>query len=410
MLEHLRHFFSGWVTVSTDSVCRSALAGLLWEAEIPFWHEKTAAGKVTVRIPWKDCPLFEETAVSAGLCFEIDAKGGLPVVLAFCRSRPGIPIGMILLLIWCLYSQNLIWRIEIEGCQNLPEAEVEAILTEAGCGVGDFVPLIDFDALHANLKAENPDIAWISVYMNGTTAEVQLRETRHGTDLSHPPEIKANVTASEAGEIVSVNVFEGQAVVKTGDVVLPGELLISGVVPMKTDEESRTEYAAGEVYAIVACPVSVEVSLQKKTKVYTGREKTKKSVKIFKKSINLFANTGIPYATYDTIDKMEEVCLPGGYPLPVVLYSTVYREYEIIEETRTPEEAAAEAMKQLREKTEEAIGTGEMLSRTVTTAVNEDGTYRIDCLLYILRDIASTAEFTVRPGEDQPQKMSRQTQ
>ena len=42
--------------------------------------------------------------------------------------------------------------------------------------------------------------------------------------------------------------------------------------------------------------------------------------------------------------------------------------------------------------------------------INENGTYRIDCLLYILRDIASTAEFTVRPGEDQPQKMSRQTQ
>ena len=92
---------------------------------------------------------------------------------------------------------------------------------------------------------------------------------------------------------------------------------------------------------------------------------------------------------------MEEVCLFDRFSVPVTIFSTVIRETETIRETITPEEAVAEAMIRLRKEMEEAIGTGEMLSRTVTTELSEDGTYRIDCLLYLLRDIAATEEFTV---------------
>ena len=195
-----------------------------------------------------------------------------------------------------------------------------------------------------------------------------------------------------------MRVYEGQAAVNAGDVVVPGELLISGIVPMKEEGRNRTEYAAGEVIAVVACPISVEVSLCREKTVYTGREIVKKSVKFFKNTINLFGNTGIPYATYDTIDMMEEVCLFDRFSVPVTIFSTVIRETETAVETITPEEAVAEAMIRLRKEMDEAVSTGEMLSRTVTTELSEDGTYRIDCLLYLLRDIAMTEEFTVTPA------------
>jgi len=398
MLDWIWRFLEGWAEVSVDASCRSGLVNLLWQLEIPFWREKNDEKLVSVRIRQKDLDYFVTQAEENCLCFSISGQGGIPVILGFCRQRPGLVIGGMFLLFWCLYSQNLIWRIVIDGCDTMEKREVEAILTEAGCGVGDFVPSIDFDALHAALKAQNPDIAWISVYMNGTTAEVQLRETKRPAELSHPENTYANVTAAEAGEIVSVRVYEGQAAVAAGDVVVPGELLISGIVPMKEEGRNRTEYAAGEVIAVVACPISVEVSLHREKTVYTGREIVKKSVKFFKNTINLFGNTGIPYATYDTIDMMEEVCLFDHFSVPVTIFSTVIRETETAVETITPEEAVAEAMIRLRKEMDEAVSTGEMLSRTVTTELSEDGTYRIDCLLYLLRDIAMTEEFTVTPA------------
>ena len=398
MFDWVWRFLAGWVEITVDASCRSVLLNLLWQLEIPFWREKNGGDMVRIRIRQRDLDCFAGRAEEDCIGFAVSGNGGLPVILAFCRRRPGLVAGGILLLAWCLYSQNLIWRLTIDGCETLEKQEVEAILTEAGCGVGDYYPAIDFDALHAALKAQNPDIAWISVYMNGTTAEVQLRETRHPAELSHPADTYANVVAEEAGEIVSVRVYEGQAAVTAGDVVMPGEMLISGMVPMKEEGQIRTEYAAGEVLAVVARPISVKVSLTREKTMYTGREIVKKSVKIFKNTINLFGNTGIPYATYDTIDMMEEVCLFDRYSVPVTICSTVIRETETIRETITPEEAVAEAMIRLRQEVEEAIGAGEMLSRTVTTELSEDGTYRIDCLLYLLRDIAATEEFTVTPA------------
>ncbi len=398
MLDWLWYFLSGWSEITVDAACRGVLINLLWQLEIPFWREKSGGNAVRVRIRRKDLECFTMRAEAEGLCFCISGNGGLPVILTFCRRRPGLAVGGVFLLAWCLYSQNLIWHLTINGCETMEEREVEAILTEAGCGVGEYYPAIDFDALHASLKAQNPDIAWISVYMNGTTAEVQLRETRYPADLSHPENTYANVVAAEAGEIVSVRVYEGEAAVAERDVVTAGELLISGIVPMKEEGQSRPEYAAGEVLAVVACPISVEVSLNREKTVFTGRETVKKSVKFFKNTINLFGNTGIPYATYDTIDMMEEVCLFDRFSVPVTIFSTVIRETETIRETITPEEAVAEAMIRLRKEMDEAIGTGEMLSRTVTTELSEDGTYRIDCLLYLLRDIAATEEFTVTPA------------
>ena len=64
-------------------------------------------------------------------------------------------------------------------------------------------------------------------------------------------------------------------------------------------------------------------------------------------------------------------------------------------ETKTisPKEAADLAMKTLREKMNEAIGEGELLSQSISITQTEDA-YRIDCLLYCLKDIGKTVEFT----------------
>ncbi len=399
MMEWIYRILKGWTEITVSLECRSAAVSLLWELGIPFWKEKRRDENVSLRLFRRDCAVFAIYAEEVCLPYQMTAQGGLPVFLSICHRRPGLALGGAACLLWCLWSQGMVWEIAVQGLETLTAAQVEEILSEYGCGIGDRYGELDFDKLHASVRADHPEIAWLSVYMNGTTAEVQLREKKVGTYLHHAPDTAANITATEAGEILSVRVFEGQAAVAPGQVVLPGELLISGVVPMKTEEEVRMEYAAGEVRARVMQPIIIDVPPEKEKNVYTGRVRTEKSVKIFKKIIKLFRNTGIPYATCDTIDKMEEVCLFGLYKLPVTIYSTDHRETAIITESLSPEEAIAEGARRLREETDRVLGTGEMLSRTVTAGFDENGVYRIHCLLYLEKDIGQTVEFTVRPAE-----------
>ena len=313
------------------------------------------------------------------------------MVLAFLKLRPGIPVGLILMLVWLWYSSRLIWDVRIMGNSKTPAGEIIVQLEELGCGVGDYYPDINFNDVHARFLAQQNDIAWLSVYMNGTAAEVQVREL--WPDERNLPEsgTYANVVAEQAGVVEEIHIVNGSAAVKAGDTVVPGQVLISGVTELK-DGSLLYEYAEGEVICRTFSVIRAEAETEREVKQYTGREKTDISLKIFKKTLNLFTKGGIEAATCDTINMMEQVCPFGMNPLPVWIYRTVYREYELVTETIPADDAAAEAMLELSGKIKDETEGAELVTREVTTAF-EDGVYRISCLLYLRRDNGRTEEF-----------------
>lgn len=391
MLDQLWHLCMGWVELLVPSSCQEKLLALLWGKDIRFWHYRETKDHVSVRVPKGALSLLSTACIP----MEIGRYGGIPTLVGFCLARPGLALGTVLLVLWCLYAEHLVWRVEIDGCQTLSESAVQEILAAHGCGVGDYIPAIDCDALHATVKAEHPEIAWLSVYLHGNTASVQLRETKFPEVKEHTAGTYANVVAACAGEIVSVRVYEGEAVVVPGDVVLPGELLISGVVSMKNEGQSRLEYASGAVLAKVAYPIAIEVTPMQEMLTYTGAKRTHRTVTILGRTLRLYRDADIPYAEYDTAEAVDAIQLLGHIRLPVTITTVTYRETESRPIQRTPDEAVADALGKLRCAMDDALQKGELLERTVTTAIAEDGTVRIDCLLYLLEDIAKTKEFTV---------------
>ena len=110
--------------------------------------------------------------------------------------------------------------------------------------------------------------------------------------------------------------------------------------------------------------------------------------------VNLFQNSGIVYKKYDKIDRIKRISVFGLSFLPIWIEETVYREYAYETHEVSADRAAADAFAELRRLTDEAVGNGELLQRTISASL-ADGKYRIRCLLYIERDIGTTKEFTV---------------
>jgi len=129
------------------------------------------------------------------------------------------------------------------------------------------------------------------------------------------------------------------------------------------------------------------------------REKHEKTVKIFKKTINLFGKGGITYASYDKISTMEQVCPFGLVPLPVWIEETVYRETVRVKETVSADDAAAQALAELSGKIRDETAEAELTAKEIRTSF-ENGVYRIDCLLTVRRDIGRTAVFTAEDTAD----------
>ncbi len=392
MLERLSHFLAGWQILTVSPEERVRVFDLLYKNGISFTDEiRHSDGTIAVCLKGKERLLFRQCAEKEGISCMLSELHGLPVVLSFLRYRPAFLLGILLFCVWMFYSTRIIWDIRIDGATKTEPEKIISLLSDLGCGIGDYYPSIDFNDLHSRYAAEQQDIAWLSVYMNGTVAEVQVRELWRDERNLPSANTYANILADADGVVESVNVIEGQACVKPGDLVRKGQVLISGVIVQK-DESVRYEYAAGEVICRTAHPICVQIRTNQETKSYTGRESVKKSIKFFKKTINLFGNGGTLYENYDKIYTIEQLCPLGLCELPVWLEEHRYREYETVTQDIPVEEAADEAMVALTEQIKAATQNAELLSKSVTTDFT-DGVYTIQCLLYLRRDIGRTGEF-----------------
>lgn len=396
MFNSIKRYIAGTRCVEFEYSERTAVFDMMYRKEIPFFDEKKKNDKTFVRINESSKATFEHCMNELGLTYRLHKPRGMPVAIDFLKRRPAFILGIILFAVWIQWSTGIIWDVRVEGNSKTPDEVIVSDLAKLGCGIGDKISSINFNDLHAKYQAVQSDIAWLSVYMNGTVAEVQVRESWFDEREKHDSGVYANVVSSCDGIVESVNVFEGQACVKPGDIIRRGQTAISGVVELK-EGETWYEYAAGEVMCRVTESIDVEINTKRRIKQYSGAQKSKKTVKIFKNSVNLFVNSGTLYPEYDKIYTIEQLCPLGLCDLPIWVEKTTFRECETVDAVVPVKDASDEAMAELSEKLKNV--TGELLSKSVETSF-ADGVYSIKCILYLRRNTGETSEFRVYSSDE----------
>ena len=376
---------------------------LLSRLDIPYEHlERDQEGGLYFTVPSYKRRLLEGAFASEGITWELRDLTGIPQIFQRYKKRWGIAVGALIFVFLTAVSGTRIWCIEMSGNSKVEDAEIISVLASLGCGVGDSYKNIDFAKLHNQFLLQCKDIAWIAVNMDGTHAHVEVRETladRHEEDRA----ISYNVVAAEDGQIEQIAAYEGKPQIAIGDTVRKGELLLSGVISYG-ETGLRYESAAGEVYAKVIRDFMVEVPLKTEQKVPTGRKTSQKTFTFFQFKANLFLNSGIPYDFYDTIYTDKQIYLFDSIALPLWVKTGVYEEYEMQQITLTEEEAKTLAYQEYRGRLKETLADAQLLEKTVTAALDEDGVYRIHCRLYCLANIAVQQPLTIQENQDESMK------
>lgn len=333
---------------------------------------------------------------------KVEKRGLLPFLMRY-RKRWGIAAGALIFVFLTALSSNVIWSVDVTGNKEISDKYITDILAELGCKPGAFYSSVDFDTLHNRFLMESDGIGWISVNMNGTHANVEVRETSDG--VRDPDTAFYNLVASEDGQIERIAAIEGKPQVKISETVEKGQLLVSGVFS-REEGGIRLESASGSIFAKVTRDFSVSVPLKKEHKKYTGEKTKQKSVTFFSFDINLFTNSSIPYSFYDTIVSEKKLCLFDTVELPVVVSTKEYREYENVPLTLTKDEAQNEAMRLYRQKLRETLGSAQLLSKSTDIVFNEDAC-TVSCSIYCLADIAKAVPFEIsneNSGEENGEK------
>ena len=189
--------------------------------------------RVSATVPYRRFPAVRETCVGSGMrVISARARGVKPLLLRY-KARIGVPIGILAGIFLYLFLSSMLWSIRIGGIDESKSESFHRYLSEIGVSKGMFLINIECNEIERLIEAWDPEILRASVNLIGCKLYIDVKPR------VVPPRVDAsdacyNIVAVKDGEVLSADILAGEGFVKDGDAVVKGDLLVSGVVPLKT--------------------------------------------------------------------------------------------------------------------------------------------------------------------------------
>ena len=284
-------------------------------AGIRFWDPQVT-GPLTLCffLDRRDLSRLENLTRRRGDQLRILSRRGLLWDMGAFLRRPGLVLGLAMLIIMMTVLPKRVWFLKFEGNTTVSEARLAAAAQECGLSFFARVPEIKSEEFKNKLVNLLPEICWAGVEFRGGIATVTVREQEVRPQI-RDQRTPANVVAARDGIITSMNVLGGQALCQVGQGVLEGELLVSGFVDCET--HTQVTQADAEIYALTQRTLTAVTPQIWSKKGETEKETWSLALILGKNRIKICGKSGILPSTYDKIRSVKMLTLPGGYALPV---------------------------------------------------------------------------------------------
>ena len=256
--------------------------------------------------------------------YSVSEPKGLFGALLGLKRRYGLIAAILLSFFLLLISRTVVWDIRIDGVDGEDRKRLISELSESGLSVGSLWHKIDTSAVEAKALLSSETVAWLNVNRRGTVAYVTAVPKRVSDDSDNKTGAYCNVVASRDCVIEKITVKRGVALVKVGETVRAGDVLISGVIP--TELGGGVCYAEGSVIGRFSDKVSSFSASVSTRKVYSEPKIQNITLKLFKKEINIFKRYGNLEDTCDIIEKKRQLTL-FSKAIPITLTVTECVEY-----------------------------------------------------------------------------------
>lgn len=232
------------------------------------------------------------------------------------------------------------------------------------------------------LKKESNDIEWLEIEEIGTKyiVKVEQRKKNKEEEVCVP----RNIVAGKDAFILEIQADVGEVIKKKYDYVKKGDIVISGIIYNKEDEVSR-KCATGKIYGEVWYKVNLEIPMEYKEEIVTGKEKNTFEINFLNKNISLFNN----FKTY----KKNSTFLIGSNLLPISLNFTKYLETDVKMYKYNLFNVDDYALELASKKIKNKLGTrGEVVSKKVLKKSIKKSKIIIEVFVKVKEDITDSVE------------------
>ena len=348
--------------------------GLCLKERLFLWSPKKEGERLTGFMTAGDYRRIRPCARQSRTRVRVAKKGGLPFVLRRFRRRPGLFIGLFLSLGMLYLSTFFLWDVEFVGNGKIPTDELAAFLAERGVAAGTFKPTMNVKEVQEEAILHFSDLSWIAVNVMGGKARVEVREGTPVPDrVNHTR--PQNLVAAKAGEILRVEDYDGQAVVQPGDQVLPGDLLISGILEDASGKVTLRQ-ALGEVVAKTRYEREITVPLFETQNLPTGRLVKRYVLRIYGLELPLYFDSKPPFALCSETAYLHE-WKPFDHFFGLAVREEIFHELEPCNVSHTEAEAKEMAQVLLEADLTETLPDVKIVKRELSASC--------DAFVYTLR-------------------------
>ena len=353
-LIRLWHYLKGYVIIIVSGLSVERFINICTRRQILLWDiERLNDAAVLMKMSIRGFRNARSAARKSRCRVRIKAKKGLPFLIWKYRKRKGFIIGLIAFAALIYLMTSIIWSIEITGNYNVETGLLMKQINEMGIFRGSAKRSINPKYVADMLMLKNRELSWAGVEIKGTKLLISVREGIQPPAMI-PMEQPCDVIASKDGIVISVMAKNGLALVKEGDTVKKGQVLISGVLESIHPEfGSKYVHAMGEVMARTWYEVKEEVPEKRIIRIRTGLEWNRYSVYFLDFRLRLPSGRN-PFALYETsvLDKSPVIMNRFKFPFGLIVekHHELKEEEQALEKEQAREFAYMIAMNKISEK------------------------------------------------------------
>ena len=352
----------GYVRVEVEGYYIERFINICQIRNILIWNLKRKKGVLLLlNIGIKDFKKLKPIARKTNCKIKINKKMGLPFLLHRYKKRKIFAAFLVIIGLAIYISSKYVWNIEVRVEENLSIENIEQDLASLGLKRGVKKSDVETEKIIKETMLKRNDISWMGIDINGTNAIIKIVKVHEKPQIIDNNEY-CNIVALKDGVIEKIIAQNGTAVVKVGDEVHKGDILIAGYMEGKYTEK-RNVHSLGEVQAKIFYTDSKKIYLNQEILRETGNNERKLQIKFNKFQIN-FYKTLSKFKICDTIYTERKLKIFSNFYLPISIVEIINKEQIKEQRSYSIEEAIELGKQELSETIESKIANKENILRS----------------------------------------------
>ena len=168
---------------------------------------------------------LKNLAKKTNIKIKIISKEGILFWTLHLKKQCFFIIFPVICILALLLSSCFLWNVQINGNQSITQDMLRDYLQINGIHYGMLLKEIPLNQLKTDIRNEYPQINWVSIYLEGTTLQIDIKENDSTIYKTKTNNVRKDIIAPESGIIESILVRTGTPCVSIGDEVKKGDLI-----------------------------------------------------------------------------------------------------------------------------------------------------------------------------------------